>query len=69
MHSAHLLASYTYLQPPGSGAWLTSGCAVPAAVLHRPSEHRAAFLVYINLIAAARKRAVPSEFFQIGLKR
>lgn len=44
-------------------------CAVPAAILHRLTEHRAAFLVYTILIAAARTCAVPSGIFQIGLKR
>lgn len=44
-------------------------CAVPAAILHRRYEHSAAFLVYSILIAAARACAVPSEIFQIGLKR
>ena len=45
------------------------GCALPAAILFWLNEHRAAFHVYTILIAAARARAVPSEFFQIGLKR
>jgi hypothetical protein len=44
-------------------------CATPAVLLHRPDEHRAAFLVYTILIAAARACAVPSGIFQIGLKR
>jgi hypothetical protein len=44
-------------------------CPGWAAILHRFHEHRTAFLVYTILIAAARTCAVPSEIFQIGLKR
>lgn len=60
------------LSPPQSRrrGWRAHiACAGWAAILQRFHEHRAAFLVYTILIAAARTCAVPSEIFQIGLKR
>ncbi len=68
MKSDYLLAS-NLLQSMTGGRRSRIGCALQAAIISRLSERRAAFHVYTILIAAARACAVPSGFFQIGLKR
>lgn len=68
MKSDYLLAS-NLLQSMTGGRRSRIGCALQAAIISRLNERRAAFHVYTILIAAARARAVPSGFFQIGLKR
>lgn len=68
MKSDYLLVS-NLLQLMSGGRSNKIGCVSQAAIISRLNEHRAAFHVYTILIAAARARAVPSGFFQIGLKR